>query len=83
MKIITKQANIPTVFPKNTMASRFLFSMKRKIGSEKNKNPITAAESTKRDSITMGMTMVSPGIMVVILLIKKTISTIYSAAARA
>ena len=59
VKRATKQAKNPTTFAKKTTASRFLFAISRISGSDKNRNPMTAADSTKRLSIVIGIIMVS------------------------
>ena len=57
-KIATKQAKNPTILAKKTIASLFRFSTSRYNGSDKNKNPITAADNTNRLNMVIGMTSV-------------------------
>ena len=59
IKTTTKQAKIPTTLAKKAIASCFRFSINSCNGSDKNKNPITAADNTNNPSITIGIIMVS------------------------
>jgi hypothetical protein len=78
----TKQAKNPTIFAKKTIASRFRFSMSKYNGSDKNKNPITAADNTNKLNMVIGMMMVPSWLFRIELTncTMKTIITIYSAA---
>ena len=53
------------------------------MGSDKNRNPMTAVDNTKRLSITMGISKVLPGKTEVMVFIRLTIKTIYTAATNA
>lgn len=59
--ITTKQAKNPTILPNSDKASFFLPSKYKPSGSDKNRNPITAADSTKSPNITIGINIVSLG----------------------
>ncbi|MBX4209598.1 hypothetical protein KW799_02830, partial [Candidatus Parcubacteria bacterium] len=58
-KRAAKQAKNPTVRRKKLTASFLLFSKQRSNGSETKRNPITAADSTKRLSMAIGIKRVS------------------------
>ena len=81
----TKQAKIPTILAKKITASRFLFSMSSCSGSDKNKNPITAADNTNRLSIVIGIIIVSFWLFKTepTACATRTITTIYRAAPNA
>ncbi len=82
-KIKAKQTKNPTILPKKAMASSLLCSKNSLSGSEKNRKAMTATEVTRRQSMTIGMIMVSLGSIEPVKFTTRTIETIYKAAARA
>jgi hypothetical protein len=80
-KITAKQAKNPTVCKKKLTASFLFFSKHRSIGSETKRNPIIAADITNKESIAIGIKIVSffptkYGVLVT----PKIMMTMYSAA---
>ena len=54
-------ANIPTVLRKSFTANSFLPSRYNRNGCKQNRYPITATESVRRDSVTIGINILLSG----------------------